>query len=140
MVSVAANLTAEKFLKVAGPWLEEKEVQNSVILGLAVNIAGKPAGQRQEHHFWAVKVDGAVVGAAVWTPPYKLSLTEMPAEAITALARKVKKALPQYRESRARRKYFPVLSALGTLRASRPCWILPSNSTNWKRWSLCHLY
>jgi predicted GNAT family acetyltransferase len=94
MISVSANLPPEKFLKLAGPWLNEKEAQNNLILGIAENLVSKPLDQRQEHHFWAVKRDGAVAGAAFWTPPYKLGLSEMEPEALITLARKVKKTFP----------------------------------------------
>jgi uncharacterized protein len=94
MILVSANLTPEKFMKLAGPWLSQNEVQNNIILGTALNIIPKPVDQRQEHHFWVVKREGKVVGAAFWTPPYKLSITEMEPDALVALARKVKKIFP----------------------------------------------
>lgn len=95
MISVTANLTAEKFLEQAGPWLEQEEARNNLILGIAANIASKPPDQRQEHYFWVVKQDKQVAGAAFWTPPYKLSLTLMEPEALAALARKVQKTFPE---------------------------------------------
>jgi len=94
MATVTADLTPEQFLKIAGPWLEQDEARNNSILGTAVNIAPKPLDQRPEHHFWVVKKDKAVAGAAFWTPPYKLSLTSMEPEALAALAKKIKKSFP----------------------------------------------
>ena len=94
MVSISANLSPEKFLKMAGPWLEQNEAQNNSILGTAENIGRKPLDQRPESHFWVVKKDKVVSGAAFWTPPYKLSLTQMESEGILTLARKIKKSFP----------------------------------------------
>ena len=94
LVSITANLTPEKFLKTAGSWLEEKEAQNNILLGLAWNVARKPLDERQENHFWVVKNNKSVSGAAFWTPPYKLTLSEMEPECLAALARKIKKAYP----------------------------------------------
>lgn len=92
MISISANLTPEKFLKTAGPWLEKNEVRNNLILGIASNIAKKPLDQRQEHYFWVVKKDKVVAGAAFWTPPFKLNLTHMEPEVLMALAKKIIKS------------------------------------------------
>jgi len=94
MITITGNLTPEKFLKTAGPWLEQEEVKNNLILGIAANIAQKPLEQRQEHYFWLVKQDGEIAGAAFWTPPFKLTLTAMPPDVLTLFARKVKKTFP----------------------------------------------
>jgi len=94
MISVSANLSAEQFLKIAKPWLEQNEAQNNSILGTAENFVSQPLDQRPEGHFWVVKKDKLIVGAAFWTPPYKLSLTLMEAEPLLALSRKIKKTFP----------------------------------------------
>ncbi len=94
MISISAHLTPEKFLKTAGPWLEKNEPQNNLILGIASNIASKPLDQRQEYHFWVVKKGKEIAGAAFWTPPFKLSLTEMESDALIFLARKLVKQVP----------------------------------------------
>src|SRR6185295_1055490 len=87
-------LTAEQAREKAAAWLEQNEVQNNLILGILSNLLSKAPADRQEHHFWVVENEGAVVGAAFWTPPYKFTITTMEKEALMALANDVRNVFP----------------------------------------------
>jgi len=87
--------TAEEFHQIAGDWLGQKEAQNNLFLGIASNLLRKPVDQRQEHYFWTVESDEKVIGAAFWTPPYKLTLTDMDKESLNVLAGVLRDSHPQ---------------------------------------------
>jgi hypothetical protein len=95
MPTVTLCPSVEEFHRTAGAWLAQKEAQNNLILGVLSNLLSKPVGQRQEHHFWTVEEEGTLVGAAFWTPPYKLTLSEMDKPSLIALADSLKVAHPQ---------------------------------------------
>lgn len=94
MTSVHPASTVEEFQAKAGSWLNQKETQNNLILGITSNIASKPISERQEHYFWTVEKDGEVVGAAFWTPPYKFTITEMEKDSLTVLANTIRDSHP----------------------------------------------
>jgi predicted GNAT family acetyltransferase len=89
MAIVVEGLTAERFQAKAEAWLSRKEIQNNLFLGILSNLLGKPSWERQEHYFWSVESGGELLGTAFWTPPYKLTLSEMESEALGALARQL---------------------------------------------------
>jgi hypothetical protein len=78
--------TAERFLlKVAG-FLLRDEVAHNLIIGISRRLA---AGLRVGHApplFAAIAERGQVVGAALWTPPWRVVVSLMPPSAAVALA------------------------------------------------------
>jgi uncharacterized protein len=76
---------ADLFLDAAHGWLLEAEVDNNLLIGIALNsrerkATGPPA-------YWAVIRDGnAIVGCGCRTPPNALVLSRAPARAIAELA------------------------------------------------------
>jgi predicted GNAT family acetyltransferase len=85
MISIADKLTVERFSEKMGKWLEQSEAENNLILGIISNLLQKPPAERQEHYLLAVEEGTTLLGAAVWTPPYKLTVTLMPERAVSAL-------------------------------------------------------
>jgi RimJ/RimL family protein N-acetyltransferase len=82
----------EKFLAVAGPWLESEPVRNTVVASVTARLVrdGVPADPPAPF-WWLVVRDeaGLVVGAGMRTapvPPYPPYLLAMPAEAAVGLA------------------------------------------------------
>lgn len=94
MPSINRCSTVEEFLHKTGDWLAQKEAQNNLFLGIAYNLLQKPENERQEHYFWTVEKEGALAGAAFWTPPYKFMITEMEKEALIALANAIRDTYP----------------------------------------------
>lgn len=64
---------AHVFLRDCRPFLESKEVENSLLLGLAEKLSGSPASGS---HFLAKEVEGRVRSAALKFPGRNLILTE----------------------------------------------------------------
>lgn len=93
-MKVLYPLTPEQFLEKAGVWLGRDEARNNALLGTAAYLASKPALDRPEHHFWVTELDGEVLGAAAWTPPFKLAITDMPMRALTTLVLEIEKVFP----------------------------------------------
>jgi len=87
-VRVVRHATGESFLARAEPWLLLDEAENNLILGLARQIAlyisahGVP-------YLATVEQDGAIIGCAFRTPPWKLIMTRMPERAVVALVEDV---------------------------------------------------
>jgi len=81
----------DEFLSVAGPFLEENEAENSILLGVIGGLARATApslarGGGDAPLLCAVQDAGHVVAAAIRTPPYKLLLSRGPAIAIAMIA------------------------------------------------------
>src|SRR5512133_2198753 len=77
---------AASWLDAAGPLLLADEARHDLILGLADTLIRHPSVYA-EHRLWAVEQAGAVVAAALQTPPHNLVLAR-PADAgaVAALA------------------------------------------------------
>ncbi|MDQ3880446.1 MAG: GNAT family N-acetyltransferase [Chloroflexota bacterium] len=70
------------------PFLGEREAENNLVIGLARNLRNSPRSYGRDAWFMVVVRDGAVVGAALRTPPRYLILSGIDDErAIDALAR-----------------------------------------------------
>jgi predicted GNAT family acetyltransferase len=78
---------AQEFLAKAGAYLGAREAEHNLLLGLAGVLSARPNLYRSTPYFAAVQRDGAVVAAALRTPPHNLVLSEVaePA-AVDALA------------------------------------------------------
>jgi GNAT superfamily N-acetyltransferase len=89
--SAERHADAERFLEAAQSWLLEAEIENNLLLGIALNRRGqKPAAPPL---YWAtIRGDAGVVGCACRTPPYPLVLSRLPAAAIDTLVDDVGKA------------------------------------------------
>jgi len=85
-VQVVKALDAAEWLRRAGPLLLADEARHNLVLGLAGTLRDQPE-LYPEHELWLVEDGGAVVGAALRTPPYRLVLAQPAAdEALEALA------------------------------------------------------
>ncbi len=65
---------AAAFLARAQAWLEQNEAANNLILGIAVRLAEHPDRIKQPPYLATVEADGALVAAAVMTPPHRILL------------------------------------------------------------------
>ena len=65
---------APAFLARAQAWLEQNEVANNLILGIAVRLAEHPERIKQPPYLATVEADGALIAAAVMTPPHRVLL------------------------------------------------------------------
>lgn len=62
------------FLTCAQAWLEREEAANNLILGIAVRLAEHPDRIKQPPYLATVEANGALVAAAVMTPPHRVVL------------------------------------------------------------------
>lgn len=92
-MNVVQLKNAAVFLERAGPLLLADEARHNLILGLAGTLRDNP-GLYREHAQWIVEADGAVVGAALRTPPHNLVLARGSDEVYQALARSIDEELP----------------------------------------------
>jgi predicted GNAT family acetyltransferase len=84
---VVVHPDARAFLERARSWLEEREDENNIFLGLAAALADAPQGVIEDEPFFAtVERRDQVAGCALRTPPHKPLLTRMPLEAGRPLA------------------------------------------------------
>lgn len=83
---VVVHRGARSFLERAQHWLEEREDENNIFLGLSASFLDAPPLTAEEEPFFAtIEVEGHVVGCALRTPPHKPLLTRMPVSAARPL-------------------------------------------------------
>jgi len=75
----------DSFIDRAGPWLSASEAEHSLLLGIIGQLRSGRHTYGEPVLLATIEQDGAVVGCAFRTPPYKLGVTRMPQEAIPAL-------------------------------------------------------
>jgi uncharacterized protein len=79
--------SAEEFLALAGAYLTTREAEHNLLLGLAGVLTARPNLYGSTPYFAAVERQGAVVAAALRTPPHNLVLSEdVEPAAVEALA------------------------------------------------------
>lgn len=84
---VVAHADAEAFLARARAWLEAREDEHNLILGLASALRDVAPGPGPEGYLLAtVERAAQVVGCVFRTPPHKVGLTRMPPEAAAPVA------------------------------------------------------
>jgi GNAT superfamily N-acetyltransferase len=86
-VTVVRHETAAAFLEHAQPWLMRAEVENNVILGIALDIARNALVPLDRPYFATAVAHGDVVACAIRTPPHKLLVSRAIAGAAIPLAR-----------------------------------------------------
>ncbi len=86
-VEVRHHADVESFLAVAGDFLGAREAEHNLIFGIAASLREAPEQYTDAPFLATVEAGGAVVAAAIQTPPFRLILSEIddPA-AIAALA------------------------------------------------------
>lgn len=92
-LTIERHADAERFLEAAQGWLLEAEVDNNLLLGIALNPRSRePTGAEP---YWVTLVEGnEIVGCACRTPPHALVLSRAPASAIALLAEDLSAADP----------------------------------------------
>ncbi len=84
-VTSERHADAERFLQAARSWLLESEVENNLLLGIALNW--RIAEPDQAAPYWVtLRDDNGIVGCACRTPPNPLVLSRGPLPAIARLA------------------------------------------------------
>lgn len=81
---------AEDFYVHAESFLLEREAEHNLILGICASIIHGQEYREQPPYLATLEQNGAVVGAAVMTPPHNLVLSHMPVEALPIIARDVR--------------------------------------------------
>lgn len=90
-LSVRRHPDASSFLERAEAWLLEREPEHTLLLGIAARLRERPRSEiggdegREPFYLATIEERGAVVGCAFRTPPHKVGLTRMPAEAVPLL-------------------------------------------------------
>ncbi|MEO8228861.1 MAG: GNAT family N-acetyltransferase [Chloroflexota bacterium] len=85
--TVEQAATVDAFLDAAGPFLAAREAEHNLILGICSTVQARLAPADEPLDFLVVRSDGAVVLAAVRTPPWNLVLSEVDdPTAVVALA------------------------------------------------------
>jgi uncharacterized protein len=79
------RLEPSEFTATVIPALAAREVENDIMLGLALRIAASPAAAKSAV-LCAVEADGQLVGAALRTPPQLVIVTALPEGAARAVA------------------------------------------------------
>lgn len=87
--------TAEQFLEDTLGLRAVDPLRTNVLGSVAGGIAGGLPWQGGECFWWVVRDGGEVVGAAMRTPPFSLSLSPMPTDALEVLAGEVLAADPE---------------------------------------------
>ena len=75
----------------AGPWLRRDPVENNVLLYHAYDPSGALPGDGDPRMVWVTDDADAVTGAAWLIPPYRMTVSDMPVDAATALAEELAK-------------------------------------------------
>lgn len=70
------------FAKRVEPWLGESEAEHNILLGILPKLVEGLHEYEPPVYLASVERDGQVCGCAFRTPPYKLGVTTMPAEAV----------------------------------------------------------
>ena len=70
-----------EFKQIALDFLCQREAENCIVLGVMDRLIADPKIDDQ-HYFWTVHQNDQVIGAAWFTPPHPLGLTEMPTDAV----------------------------------------------------------
>ena len=78
MFKIHRHSDAEAFLDRAEDWLLQAEAEHNLILGLARQLTESTEPYEPPIYLATIENDGAVVGCAFRTPPFKLGLTRMP--------------------------------------------------------------
>lgn len=77
------------FLERAEPWLLQAEAEHNLIIGIAHQLAAGTMLPPKPVYLATIECDDKIVGCAFRTPPYKLGVTRMPADAVDALVHDV---------------------------------------------------
>src|SRR5262245_59538239 len=92
-LAVERHPDAERFLEAAQSWLLEAEVENNLLLGIALNWRGRQSADPPP--YWAAVHDSnRIVGCACRTPPHGLVLSRVPSAGIAPLIEDVGRFYP----------------------------------------------
>ena len=75
--TITRHAGVDAFLADAGAWLEAREAEHNLILGICSTIREDPAVYPRPAYLATVASDGRIVAAAVRTPPWPLILSEV---------------------------------------------------------------
>lgn len=90
---VVRHETAAEFLARAGAWLEQAEVENNLILGIAGYFASDSSALKPQPYLLTVEDNDKILGASLMARQRQLLITAMPDSAVDALANHLLAAL-----------------------------------------------
>lgn len=85
-MKVLSTSDPKEFFASAGDWLTARPVENNLLLVHALDPNGIPPGDRDSVFTTVTEDDGTVVGASWLRSPYRMTISDMPAEGARALA------------------------------------------------------
>src|SRR5262245_3955086 len=94
-MTVVRHARATVFLEHAEPWLMRAEVENNVMLGIALDIARNALVPVERPYFATAVAHGDVVACAIRTPPHKLLVSRAIEGAAVPLARDAHALFPE---------------------------------------------
>jgi predicted GNAT family acetyltransferase len=98
-ISAERFATPGAFLRVAGPFLHEAEVENALILGVARDLAEKPPSASADAYFGCAREGDRILMCAFRSLPDKVGITRaLDPAAVRVLADNVRAACPVVRE------------------------------------------
>jgi hypothetical protein len=80
-----------QFLERAKQFLEAREAENNLILGISSWLAAHPERIEHSPYFAIVEENGRIVAAAMMTPPYRLVLTRAKTEVLRKIVEDLSK-------------------------------------------------
>jgi hypothetical protein len=85
MLTLLRHPDARAFLERAEPWLLSREIEHAVVLQSARQARVDDRNYERPIYWVTLEQDGQLVGCAYRTPPFKVGVTALPADAIPPL-------------------------------------------------------
>jgi GNAT superfamily N-acetyltransferase len=91
MLTVHRHPDARAFLERAEPWLLTREIEHAMVLQSARRARADDSRYERPTYWATIEDDGAIVGCAYRTPPFKVGVTVLPQPAVALLVADVAK-------------------------------------------------
>jgi predicted GNAT family acetyltransferase len=86
-MQVHSSVSVDEYATAVQAFLEEDPCERSVLISVIGSLRAASGSYSAPPSFWWVSAEsGTVVGAATWTPPYALLVSDLPVDAAPALA------------------------------------------------------
>ena len=86
MIAIRRHPSPYTFRARAETWLLEREAENNLILGLALQLEESVAGYEPPIYLATIERNSELLGCAYRTPPFNLGITRLPLEVMAPLA------------------------------------------------------
>lgn len=94
MPAIHRHADARAFLARAEPWLLEHEIEHAILLQNARQARANDSRYERPMYWATIEDDGAILGCAYRTPPFKIGVTVLPPAAVAPLAADLAEAYP----------------------------------------------